>query len=414
LYNKIENYDYLIEVLKVKYDFDQVCNRKDTDCLKWDLIDSVFGEDDIIPLWVADMDFPVSEEIKEALKERIEHPFYGYTRPGVGIVDAVVKRMKDKFDWDIEPEWVVFTPGVVPALHIAIRSLTHPGDEVLLQKPVYYPFFPAVTSSGCQIVNNGLKLIDGKYEIDFEDLEEKLLPHSGLGSNPNRIKTMIFCNPHNPVGRVWNREEITKLGKMAIDNGLVVISDEIHCEILFEDNKHTPFATISKEFEQNSIICMSPSKTFNLAGLDVSSIIIPNKEIRENFINTQNGMVPGPNLFGLTALEAAYRHGDEWLEQVMEYITQNLDFLVQYTENKIPKIKVIKPQGTYLIWLDCRELGLNDEKLKKFLLKEAKVGLNDGFIFGEEGSGFVRINIACPQTILEEALKRIENAVNRL
>ncbi|PKL66604.1 MAG: cystathionine beta-lyase [Methanobacteriales archaeon HGW-Methanobacteriales-1] len=398
----------------MKYDFDQVCNRKDTDCLKWDLIDSVFGEDDIIPLWVADMDFPVSEEIKEALKERIEHPFYGYTRPGVGIVDAVVKRMKDKFDWDIEPEWVVFTPGVVPALHIAIRSLTHPGDEVLLQKPVYYPFFPAVTSSGCQIVNNGLKLIDGKYEIDFEDLEEKLLPHSGLGSNPNRIKTMIFCNPHNPVGRVWNREEITKLGKMAIDNGLVVISDEIHCEILFEDNKHTPFATISKEFEQNSIICMSPSKTFNLAGLDVSSIIIPNKEIRENFINTQNGMVPGPNLFGLTALEAAYRHGDEWLEQVMEYITQNLDFLVQYTENKIPKIKVIKPQGTYLIWLDCRELGLNDEKLKKFLLKEAKVGLNDGFIFGEEGSGFVRINIACPQTILEEALKRIENAVNRL
>lgn len=398
----------------MKYDFDQVCNRKDTDCLKWDLIGSVFGEDDIIPLWVADMDFQVAEEIKEALRERIEHPFYGYTRPGVGIVDAVVKRMKDKFDWDIEPEWVVFTPGVVPALHIAIRSLTHPGDEVLLQKPVYYPFFPAVTSSGCQIVNNGLKLIDGKYEIDFEDLEEKLLPNTGLGSNPNRIKTMIFCNPHNPVGRVWSREEITKLGKIAINNGLVVISDEIHCEILFDNNKHTPFATISKEFEQNCIICMSPSKTFNLAGLDVSSIIIPNKEIRENFINTQNGIVPGPNLFGLTALEAAYRHGDEWLEQVMEYIRQNLDFLINYTENKIPKIKVIEPQGTYLIWLDCRELGLNDQKLKKFLLKEAKVGLNDGFIFGEEGSGFARINIACPQAILEEALKRIENAVNKL
>lgn len=363
---------------------------------------------------VADMDFPVAEEIKEALKERIEHPFYGYTRPGEGIVDAVVTRMKDKFDWDIEPDWVVFTPGVVPALHIAIRSLTHPGDEVLLQKPVYYPFFPAVTSSGCQIVNNGLKLIDGKYEIDFEDLEAKLLPNSGLGSNPNRIKTIIFCNPHNPVGRVWSKEEITKLGKMAIDNGLVVISDEIHCEILFDDNKHTPFATISKEFEKNCIICMSPSKTFNLAGLDVSSIIIPNKKIRENFINTQNGIVPGPNLFGLTALEAAYRNGDEWLEQVMEYISQNLDFLVEYTEDKIPKIKVIKPQGTYLIWLDCRELGLDDEELRIFLLKEAKVGLNDGFIFGEEGSGFARINIACPQTILEEALKRIENAVNKL
>lgn len=398
----------------MKYDFDQVCNRKETDCLKWDMLDSVFGEEDIIPLWVADMDFPVADEIKKALKERIDHPFYGYTRPGKGIKEAVVKRMNDKFDWEIEPDWVVFTPGVVPALHIAIRSLTHPGDEVLLQQPVYYPFFPAVTSSGCQIVNNSLRLIDGKYEIDFEDLEKKLIPKTGLGSIPNRIKTMIFCNPHNPVGRVWSREEIAKLGKIAIDNGLVVISDEIHCEILFDDNKHTPFATISKEFEQNSIICMSPSKTFNLAGLDVSSIIIPNKEIRENFINTQSGIVPGPNLFGLTALEAAYRYGDEWLEQVMEYIAQNLNFLIEYTENKIPKIKVIKPQGTYLIWLDCRELGLNDQELKNFMLKKAKVGLNDGFIFGEEGSGFVRINIACPKVILEEALKRIENAVNEL
>lgn len=398
----------------MKYDFDQVCNRKETDCLKWDMIDSVFGEDDIIPLWVADMDFPVAEPVKEALKERVDHPFYGYTRPGKGIVDSVVKRMKDKFDWEIKPEWVVFTPGVVPALHIAIRSLTHPGDEVILQQPVYYPFFPAVTSSGCQVVNNGLKLENGRYEIDFDDLEAKLRPNSGLGSNPNRIKTMIFCNPHNPVGRVWSKEEITRLGKIAIDNGLVVISDEIHCEILFDDNKHVPFATISREFEQNCIICMSPSKTFNLAGLDVSSIIIPNKKLREEFLNIQNGMVPGPNLFGLTALEAAYRHGDEWLKQVMDYIQQNLDFLIEYTENKIPQIEVIKPQGTYLIWIDCRKLGLNDQELKNFMLKDAKVGLNDGFIFGEEGSGFVRMNIACPRPILEEALQRIENAVHML
>lgn len=398
----------------MKYDFDQICNRKDTDCLKWDMLDSVFGEDDIIPLWVADMDFPVAEPVKQALKERVDHPFYGYTRPGAGIVDAVVKRMKDKFNWNIEPEWVVFTPGVVPALHIAIRSLTHPGDEVLLQQPVYYPFFPAVTGSGCQIVNNGLKLVDGTYEIDFEDLEAKLVPGSGLGSNPNRIKTMIFCNPHNPVGRVWSKDEIAKIGKIAIDNGLVVISDEIHCEILFDNHQHVPFATISKEFEQNCIICMSPSKTFNLAGLDVSSIIIPNKKIREDFINTQSGMVPGPNLFGLTALEAAYRHGDEWLEQVMAYIKENLDFLIDYIENKIPGIEVIKPQGTYLIWLDCRKLGMDNQELKNFMLKEAKVGLNDGFIFGKEGSGFVRMNIACPRTILKESLKRIDKAVEKL
>lgn len=398
----------------MKYDFDQVCNRKDTDCLKWDMIDSVFGEDDLIPLWVADMDFPVAEPIQKALEERVNHPFYGYTRPGKRVVDAVVKRMKDRFNWEIQPEWVVFTPGVVPALHIAIRSLTHPGDEVILQQPVYYPFFPVVSNSGCQIVNNGLKLIDGKYKIDFNDLEEKFSPNSGLGSNPSRIKTIIFCNPHNPVGRVWTKEEITKLGKIAISNGAVVISDEIHCEILFDDNHHTPFATISKEFEQNCIICMSPSKTFNLAGLDASSIIIPNKKLRDNFLNIQNGMVPVPNLFGLTALEAAYRHGDEWLEQVMVYIKENLDFLIEYTEKNIPSIQVIKPQGTYLIWLDCRKLGLDNPELKNFMLKKAKVGLNDGFIFGEEGSGFVRMNIACPRDILKEALKRIEEAVNRL
>lgn len=398
----------------MKYDFDQICNRKETDCLKWDMLDSVFGEEDIIPLWVADMDFPVAEPVKQALKERVDHPFYGYTRPGAGIVDSVVKRMKSKFNWEIKPEWVVFTPGVVPALHIAIRSLTHPGDEVMLQQPVYYPFFPAVTNSGCQIVNNGLKLIDGQYEIDFDDLEEKLIPNSGLGSNPNRIKTMIFCNPHNPVGRVWNKDEITRIGKIAIDNGLVVISDEIHCEILFDNHQHVPFATISEEFEQNCIICMSPSKTFNLAGLDVSSIIIPNKKIRENFLNTMSGMVPGPNLFGLTALEAAYKHGDEWLDQVMDYIKDNLEFLIDYIQNKIPRIQVIKPQGTYLIWLDCRKLGMDNQKLKNFMLKDAKVGLNDGFIFGEEGNGFVRINIACPRAILEEALKRMDKAIQKL
>ena len=396
----------------MKYDFDEICDRKKTDCYKWDLVQSIFGNEDIIPMWVADMDFAVAEPIVKALKKRAEHPFYGYTQPGEGVINAVVKRMWRKFKWKIEPEWIVFTPGVVPALHIAIRSLTHPGDEIILQEPVYHPFFPAVKGSGCQIVNNGLKLINGRYEMDFEDLERKFKSKTGRLRNPERIKAIVFCNPHNPVGRLWKRDEIVRMGEIVIGNGGTVISDEIHCEILFKGHKHIPFASISPEFEQNSIVCMSPSKTFNLAGLEISTIIIPNKKLRDNFISIQSGIVPNPNLFGYAGLEAAYKLGDEWLEQVLDYLQDNLDFLQDYIARRIPNIKIIQPQGTYLIWLDCRELGMDNLALRSFMRDNAKVGLEDGFIFGEAGSGFVRMNIACPRSILEEAFKRIESAVN--
>jgi cysteine-S-conjugate beta-lyase len=398
----------------VKYDFDQICNRRDTDCLKWDMMESIFGIGDLIPLWVADMDLPVAKPITDALKKRVEHPFYGYSQAGTNVLNSVVERMKRKFNWDIKPEWIVFTPGVVPALHVAVRSLTHPGDEVILQEPTYHPFFPVVLNSGCKIVNNGLILNNNRYEMDYKGLEDKFHSKSRSFHEAGRVKTIIFCNPHNPVGRLWNRDEIIKMGEIVIDNGAVVISDEIHCEILFKKQKHIPFASISKKFEQNSIVCMSPSKTFNLAGLEVSTIIIPNKKLRENFINTRSGIVPNPNLFGYIALEAAYRHGDEWLEQVLDYLQNNLDFLKEYIENKISNIKVIEPEGTYLIWLDCRDLGLDNVTLSNFMKKEARVGLEDGFIFGESGSGFMRMNIACPRSILNEALKRIEKAVNGL
>jgi cysteine-S-conjugate beta-lyase len=362
---------------------------------------------------VADMDLPVAKPIIDALEKRVEHPFYGYTEPGTSVINSVVERMKRKFDWNIKPEWIVFTPGVVPALHVAVRSLTHPGDEVILQEPTYHPFFPVVTNSGCKIVNNGLKLVKGRYEMDFENLEEKFHPKTRPLNRPGRIKTIIFCNPHNPVGRLWKRDEIIRMGEIVINNGSVVISDEIHCEILFKGHKHTPFASISKKFEQNSIVCMSPSKTFNLAGLEVSSIIIPNKKLRENFINTRSGIVPNPNLFGYTALEAAYRYGDDWLEQVLEYLQGNLDYLKDYFTKNIPSIKVIEPDGTYLIWLDCRDLCMDNNVLRSFMREEARVGLEDGFIFGESGGGFMRMNIACPKYILKEALIRIETAVNR-
>lgn len=396
------------------YDFDQIRDRKKTNSVKWDLIQCIFGHNDVLPMWVADMDFPVAQPIVEALKKRAAHEFYGYTAAGADVVQSVVDRMWNKYTWKIKPEWIVFTPGVVPALNVAVRALTHPGDEIILQEPVYYPFFPAVTSSGCQIVNNELKLINGRYEMDYEDLENKFQPGIGIIPVPKRIKAMMVSNPHNPVGRLWSREELIRLGEISIKYGAVVISDEIHCELLFKGHQHTPFASISESFEQNCIVCMSPSKTFNLAGLEVSSIIIPNNKLRHLFTSTRGGILPEPNIFGFVAMDAAYRFGDEWLNQLLNYLQGNLDFLLQYVVERIPKIKVIKPQGTYLVWIDCRELGMDNRTLRNFMREKAKVGLDDGFLFGKSGSGFQRMNIACPRSILEESLKRIETMVNKL
>jgi cysteine-S-conjugate beta-lyase len=397
----------------MQYDFDLICDRSNTNCLKWDSIRAIFGHDDVIPMWVADMDFPVAQPIVEALKKRAEHEFYGYTQPGPQVTEAVVDRMQRKFGWQIQPDWVVFTPGVIPALHTAVRALARPGDEIILQPPVYYPFFSAVTSNGCHIVNNELRLIDDCYEMDYADLEGCFQPRTGMDSTPSRAKAIILCNPHNPVGRLWNKDELTRLGEIVISHGAKVISDEIHCELLFNGRKHTPFASISPEFEQNCMVGMAPSKTFNLAGLKASSIIIPDERLRKDFVNARTG-IPGPNLFGLTALEAAYRFGDEWLEQVLAYLQGNLDFATEYFEKNIPKIKVIEPHGTYLLWLDCRELGMDSFALRSFMREEARVAFDDGFVFGAGGAGFQRMNIACPRAILEEALSRIEAAVGRL
>lgn len=397
----------------MKYDFDQIYSRENTSCSKWDRVEAIFGSKDVIPMWVADMDFPTAKPIVEALQERATHEFFGYTEPSDSLIEAVVERMERKFDWRIDPEWIVFTPGVIPALNVAIRSLTRPGDEIILQEPAYYPFFNSVRQNGCQIRTNELKLSKGRYEIDFQDLEGKFKPKIGMRDIPSRVKTIVLCNPHNPIGRVWNREELTQLGEIVIGNGAIVISDEVHCEILFKGNSHTPFGAISKEFEQNCIVCMAPSKTFNLAGLEASSIIIPNKKLRDNFNEARMG-VSRPNLFGFAAMEAAFRFGDDWLEQMLSYLDGNLEFTAEYLACKIPKIKLIKPQGTYLLWLDCRELGMDDQALREFFRKQAKVGLDDGFLFGAGGSGFQRMNIACPKGLLEQALQRIETAVNSL
>ncbi len=398
----------------MKYDFDTVCDRSGSGCSKWGAVKAIFGREDVIPMWVADMDFPTAAPIVEALQKRAAHPFYSYTLPPPLLTEAVVERVKRKFNWKIEPEWVVYTPGVVSALHIAVRSLTRPGDEIILQEPVYYPFFGAVTGSGCRIAHNNLKLARVKYVMDFADLESKFLPPPGSRAGHSRAKAIILCNPQNPIGRVWSREELTRLGEIVTGNGAVVISDEIHCELLFKGYHHIPFASISEEFAQNSIVCMAPSKTFNLPGLEASSIIIPDKKIRDNFTDTRAGIVPGLNIFGLTAMEAAYRYGDEWLAQLLDYLQGNLEFTKKYFKEKIPRIKVIEPQGTYLLWLDCRALGMDDKALQQFMRERARVGFDDGFVFGAGGSGFQRMNIACPRVLLKEALGRIDGAVKEL
>ena len=397
------------------YDFDQVISRKNTDCAKWDAAPFIFGEEDIIPMWVADMDVPIAQPITEAIKKRAEHEFYGYPIPLPGsTAQAVVQRMKRKFNWEIDPSWIVLTSGVVPALNAAVKAYTTPGDYVVHQDPVYYPFWSVIQNNGCQVANNALQLSGDRYQIDFDDLKSKFSPIQQMVPLPQRTRMMILCNPHNPVGRVWTRDELMRMGEIVVGKEAIMVSDEIHCELLFKGHQHIPFATLSPEFEQNSLTCMAASKTFNLAGLDASVIIIPNKKLRDRFNETKKGMMPSGSIFGVVALEAAFNHGDEWLEQFLSYMQGNLEYLMTYFEKHIPKIKVIKPEGTYLIWLDCRELGLNSNDLMTFMNREARVGLDHGFVFGPSGVGFERINIACPRSLLETALDRIRHAVDNL
>jgi cysteine-S-conjugate beta-lyase len=398
----------------MKYDFDKVISRANTNCAKWDACKMLFGSDDVIPMWVADMDFPTAQPIVDALTKRAAHPFYGYSMSGPRLSKAFAARVKKKYGWRIEPEWIVYTPGVVSALTAAVKALTHPGDDIILQEPVYYPFFSAVKANGCQIITNKLKFARGRYEMDFPDLASKFESKGMMGGGASRARAVILCNPHNPIGRSWGKEDLQKMGEIVIGHGATVISDEIHCELMFRGYIHTPFGAISKDFEQHSIVCMAPSKTFNLAGLSASSIIIPDKKLRDAFQQAQAGMVHGPNLFGLVAMEAAYKYGDEWLEQLLDYLQGNLDFTLYYFKKNIPKIVPVKPQGTYLLWLDCRALKLDDKGLSDFMKSKAMIGLDDGAMFGAGGSGFERMNIACPRSILAEALSRLAKAVKEL
>ncbi len=391
----------------IKYDFDKIIDRTNYHSVKWDELENTFGAKDVLPMWVADMEFRSPKPVIEAIKKATEHGIYGYISRPLSYYQSIVDWMEKKHNWKVKKDWLAYSPGVVPALSFIIRAFTLPGDKVIIQPPVYYPFFRIIEYNGCHIVNNPLKLNNKRYVMDFEDLERKV--------DDSRVKILILCSPHNPVGRVWEKDELIRMGEICLKNNVIVISDEIHADILFKEYRHTPFASISQEFAQNSITCTAPSKTFNLAGLQTSTIIIPNKKYYKIYDNILNSLALNENnVFGLVALEAAYRYGEEWLIQLLSYLNKNLKFLMKYFEERIPKIKVIKPEGTYLVWLDCRQLGFNVKDLNDFMIKKARVALDDGYWFGVEGEGFMRINIACPRSFLEEGLKRIERAVNSL
>lgn len=381
------------------YDFDQVIDRKNTNSLKWDK----YNGEDILPMWVADMDFESPPQVKDALANRVDHGVFGYAGDYDQYYKAIVNWMEQRQQWQIKKDWISISPGVVPALNMLVRSLTNPGDKVIIQPPVYYPFYQVVENNGCHVVENPLQFTGQQYQMDFSDLEQKI---------DNRVKLLILCSPHNPVGRVWTREELNKLGEICIENDILVIADEIHSDLILPGNEHTVFASLAEEFAQNCVVCNAPSKTFNLAGIQTSNIIIPNAQLRHLFETAleSNGL-GRPNVFAIPALQAAYNHGQEWLDELLVYLQANLEFLQDYIAENIPQIKVIEPEGTYLFWLDFRQLGLDDKQIKRLLFKDARLILNPGDIFGEQGRGFQRINIACPRSLLKEGLERLNRAV---
>jgi len=392
--------------------FDKLIDRSGSDSAKWDGAAAIFRTNDILPMWVADMDFEVARPITEAIIRRAEHPIYGYLFENDSLKQSVVDRIQAKYDWPIKKEWLIFSTGVGHALHMIIMTFTKAGDGVILQPPVYYPFFSAIKSNGCKVIENQLVEENGFYTMDFKGLEKAFRPdYSGLRPEPSRARMMLLCSPHNPVGRVWNKDELAEVSRITLANDALIISDEIHAELLLNGHRHIPTATLSEEIAENTITCFSPSKTFNLAGLKASVIIIPNPKIRRIFRERTAGFLSFPCAFGLAAMEAAFRDGDPWLTELLDYLENNLSFLQEFCTSRLPQIDVIPPQGTYLVWLDCRKLGLSDRQLQTFMRKKAKVGLDDGYIFGSGGSGYQRINIACPRSRLEEALLRIEKAL---
>lgn len=381
-------------------DFDRIIDRKNTRCLKYDFAVKRGMPEDVLPLWVADMDFETSSYIEDALTERVQEGIFGYSDVQTPYFEIIRDWMIRHHDWEPQEKWLIKTPGVVFALAMAVKAYTDPGDKVLLQQPVYYPFSEVITDNGREVVSNDLVLTeDGTYKIDFADFEQKIIA--------NGIKLFLLCSPHNPVGRVWTKEELEKIGDICVKHGVTVVSDEIHNDFIWEGT-HTVFAGIKKEFADISVTCTSPSKTFNLASMLISNIFIPNQILRRKFRKEMDRAgISQLSVLGLVATEAAYAHGDEWYAAMKNYVRDNIAFARAYVEENLPGVRMIDTQRTYLIWLDFRQTGLTVEQLDHKIIYEAGLWLDSGKIFGKTGEGFERINVACPRAVLQEALDRI-------
>lgn len=382
----------------MKYNFDEIIPRRGSNSYKWDTA----KDENVLPMWVADMDFRTATPIIDTLTERVQHGIFGYTKVPQEYFDATIKWFRRKHDFSINKDWILFTSGVVPALSAIIKALTLPGDQVIVQTPVYNCFFSSIRNDQCQIINNDLIYENNTYTIDFVDLENK--------AKDPKAKLLLLCNPHNPVGRCWTKEELIQIGEICLRNNVMVISDEIHCDLVYLNHKHIPFASISDEFLQNSVTCIAPTKTFNLAGIQVANIVAADLEIRKKIDKALNiNEVCEINCFAIEALIAAYNEGEEWLDQLKTYLYDNYLYLKTFFEKNLPHLKVIELEATYLVWVDCSSLKASSKEISKTLIDEGHLWINEGTMYGEAGEGFIRINIACPRSLLIKGLERIKN-----
>ncbi|MDN5341498.1 MULTISPECIES: MalY/PatB family protein [Oceanotoga] len=382
--------------------FDKIIERKNTNCIKWDNLEQIFGKENITPMWVADMDFKSSNDIIKALSKRTEHGIFGYTKTSDEYYDVFINWIYKKHKWKIDKNWISYVPGVVPGLKLAIYTYTKEKDNILIQTPVYYPFFNVIKNLNRNIVTNPLIYSDNIYSIDFKDLENKIKQYD--------VKMMILCNPHNPIGKVWSKDDLIKISNICIDNDVLLISDEIHSDLIYENNKHEPIANLNNNIKENSITFYSPSKTFNIAGLQASNAIIPNEYLKKQFDETiekiGNSMI---NALSQEAFIAAYKHGELWLEYLIKYLKENINITIDFFNKEIPNSKIITPEGTYLLWINLKNIA-SEEEIKDILINKANIGLEEGSIFGEDGKGFFRMNIATPKEILLKSLKKIKTS----
>jgi cystathionine beta-lyase len=390
----------------LKYDFDEIIDRNGTESLKWVYPRKVLKVEDAIPLWVADMDFEAPPAVVEAIRRRASHGIYGYPLVPPSFWHAAIDWLKRRHGWEVRKDWMAKTPGIVPALNYCVRAFTKPGDGVIIQTPVYFPFYNAVENNGRCVVRNPLRFDGRRYTMDLDDLERKI-------TTPGQM--LILCSPHNPVGRVWTRDELEALGRIAVARDLLVISDEIHSDLVYRGHTHYVFAALSPELAARTFTCVAPSKTFNIPGLATAAVVASNPDLLKKFEDEveRAGFELG-QVFGIIGFEAAYAHGEDWLNELLPYLEANVDFMEKFFEDRVPKIRLIRPEGTYLALLDCRGLGLEPGALNDFFLKTARVYFSDGRTFGSELQGFVRINFGCPRALLLEALERIEQAVTSL